>query len=257
LSSERNPGKREEREAEPDRQLAWQRARNNGLALRFGDGKAGFVETKRDLDASQGANCIRLYFVVMKANEVVVDVSMVIPRERHPKVFNTWHSLAEGTAMLLVNDHDPVPLYYQFAAEHRGGFRWEYLERGPETWRVRISKGQFADPGFTPGHRVASVEEKSTARATEPLVLDVRPIFAQGGSPCTTIDDAVASLRPGQTFVLLVPFEPAPLFGKLGAKGLRGKSELQADGSYRIEFTPGEPVPSGAAAVGGCGCGGH
>ena len=192
----------------------------------------------------------------MQTNEVVVDVSAVIPRERHPKVFNTWHSLAEGTAMLLVNDHDPVPLYYQFAAEHRGGFRWEYLERGPETWQVRISKGNFADPGFTPGQRVAPVEEKSAATAAEPLVLDVRPIFAQGGSPCTNIDDAVASLRPGQSFVLLVPFEPAPLFGKLGAKGLTGKSELQPDGSYRIEFTPGGAMVSGEVAGGTGGCGG-
>ena len=195
--------------------------------------------------------------MVVQTNEVIVDLSAVIPRERHPKVFNTWHSLADGTALLLVNDHDPVPLYYQFAAEYRGGFRWEYLERGPETWRVRISKGQFADPGFTPGQRVASVQENPAARDAEPLVLDVRPIFAQGGSPCTTIDEAVASLRPGQSFVLLVPFEPAPLFGKLGAKGLRGKSQLQADGSYRIEFTPGGPVLSGEAAAGDCGCGGH
>jgi hypothetical protein len=88
-------------------------------------------------------------------------------------------------------------------------------------------------------------------------VLDVRPIFAQGGSPCTAIDDAVASLRPGQAFVLLVPFEPAPLLGKLGAKGFTHESELQADGSYRIEFTPGGAVLAGAAAVGAGGCGGH
>jgi uncharacterized protein (DUF2249 family) len=209
------------------------------------------------LDVNQSGEAIRSYGVAMQTNEVVIDVSVVIPRERHPKVFNTWHSLAEGAAMLLVNDHDPVPLYYQFAAEYRGGFRWEYLERGPETWRVRISKGDFADPGFTPGRRVAATEEGSAAGATEPLVLDVRPIFAQGGSPCTTIDDAVASLRPGQTFVLLVPFEPAPLFGKLGARGLRGTSELQADGSYRIEFTPGGTVLSGEAAVAAGGCGGH
>jgi uncharacterized protein (DUF2249 family) len=193
----------------------------------------------------------------METHDMIVDVSVLVPRERHPRVFGAWNSLADGTAMVLVNDHDPVPLYYQFAAEHRGGFRWEYLERGPETWRVRIRKGQFTDPGFTPGPRVASVEEEPAARDVEPLVLDVRPIFAQGGSPCTTIDDAVASLRPGQTFVLLVPFEPAPLFGKLGAKGLRGKSELQADGSYRIEFTSGEPGLSVEAAEGSCGCGGH
>ncbi len=209
------------------------------------------------LDASQSGEGIRLYVVAMQTNEVVVDVSAVIPRERHPRVFNAWHSLAEGTAMVLVNDHDPVPLYYQFAAEHRGGFRWEYLERGPEIWRVRISKGHFADPGYAPGRSMAPVEEKPAAGAIEPLVLDVRPIFAQGGSPCTTIDDAVASLRPQQSFVLLVPFEPAPLFGKLGAKGLTGKSELQADGSYRIEFTPGGPVLSGEAAVGAGDCGGH
>jgi uncharacterized protein (DUF2249 family) len=211
----------------------------------------------RLLDAGQSGQGIRLYVAVMQTNEVVVDVSAVIPRERHPKVLSTWHSLADGAAMLVVNDHDPVPLYYQFAAEYRGGFRWEYLERGPETWRVRISKGQFADPGFIPGQRVAPVEAKFVAGAVEPLVLDVRPIFAQGGSPCTNIDDAVASLRPGQSFVLLVPFEPAPLFGKLGAKGLTGKSELQPDGSYRIEFTPGGPVLSGGAAVGTGGCGGH
>ena len=209
------------------------------------------------LDASQSGEGIRLYVVAMQTNEVVVDVSAVIPRERHPRVFNAWHSLAEGTAMVLVNDHDPVPLYYQFAAEHRSGFRWEYLERGPDTWRVRISKGRFADPGYAPGRSLAPVEEKSAAGAIEPLVLDVKPIFAQGGSPCTTIDDAVASLRPRQSLVLLVPFEPAPLFGKLGAKGLNGKSELQADGSYRIEFTPGGPVLSGEAAVGAGGCGGH
>ena len=77
------------------------------------------------LDASQSGEGIRSYVVAMQTNKVVVDVSAVIPRERHPKVFNAWHLLAEGTAMVLVNDHDPVPLYYQFAAEQRGGFRWE------------------------------------------------------------------------------------------------------------------------------------
>ena len=89
----------------------------------------------------------------------------------------------------------------------------------------------------------------------QPLVLDVRPIFAQGGSPCATIDEAVASLAPGQLFVLVAPFEPAPLFAKLRAKGFSHKSEPQADGSYRIEFVPGGPVLAEAAAVSGRGCG--
>jgi hypothetical protein len=72
------------------------------------------------------------------------------------------------------------------------------------------------------------VEEKPALRAVEPLVLDVRPIFAQVGSRCTTIDDAVASLTPGQAFVLLVPFEPALLFGKLEAEGFDAQIQTSA-----------------------------
>ena len=69
-----------------------------------------------------------------------VDVRTIIPRERHPLIFNTFRGLAPGEAFLLVNDHDPKPLYYQFDAEHSGDFTWEYLESGPEVWRVRIGR---------------------------------------------------------------------------------------------------------------------
>ena len=52
----------------------------------------------------------------------------------------TWQGLAAGKSFVLINDHDPKPLYYQFDAEHKGQFSWEYLESGPEVWRVRIGK---------------------------------------------------------------------------------------------------------------------
>ena len=71
-----------------------------------------------------------------------VDVRNIVPRERHPLIFNTFRELSPGDAMLLVNDHDPKPLYYQFQAELGGSFNWEYLESGPEVWRVRIGKLQ-------------------------------------------------------------------------------------------------------------------
>ena len=41
---------------------------------------------------------------------------------------------------MLVNDHDPFPLRYQFEAERPGQFGWDYLEQGPQVWRVRISR---------------------------------------------------------------------------------------------------------------------
>jgi uncharacterized protein (DUF2249 family) len=69
-----------------------------------------------------------------------VDVRTIAPRERHPLIFSTFRSLAPGAAMELVNDHDPRPLYYQFAAELPGEFAWDYLESGPDTWRVAIKR---------------------------------------------------------------------------------------------------------------------
>jgi uncharacterized protein (DUF2249 family) len=69
-----------------------------------------------------------------------VDVRTIVPRDRHPLIFGTFADLAPGEALLLVNDHDPKPLYYQFQAEYGGEFNWEYLESGPDVWRVRIGR---------------------------------------------------------------------------------------------------------------------
>lgn len=69
-----------------------------------------------------------------------IDVRTIIPRERHPLIFQTFDDLQAGQAFELVNDHDPKPLFYQFQAERPGAVDWKYLEEGPETWRVRIEK---------------------------------------------------------------------------------------------------------------------
>ena len=74
--------------------------------------------------------------------DIHLDVREIPPRERHPRIFQTFDSLQPGEAFVLANDHDPLPLYYQFAAERSGKFQWDYLEQGPELWRVRIAKAR-------------------------------------------------------------------------------------------------------------------
>lgn len=69
-----------------------------------------------------------------------LDVRTIVPRERHPRIFQTFDDLQPGEAFELVNDHAPTPLYYQFLHERPEQFEWEYLEEGPETWRVRITR---------------------------------------------------------------------------------------------------------------------
>ena len=69
-----------------------------------------------------------------------LDVRTLIPRERHPLIFSTFDKLGAGESFELVNDHDPKPLYYQLQAERPGALGWNYLEQGPEVWRVHITK---------------------------------------------------------------------------------------------------------------------
>jgi uncharacterized protein (DUF2249 family) len=69
-----------------------------------------------------------------------LDVRTMAPRDRHATIFARWKALAPGQSFTLCNDHDPKPLYYQFSALHAGEFIWEYLEEGPEVWRVRVGR---------------------------------------------------------------------------------------------------------------------
>ena len=72
--------------------------------------------------------------------DAALDVRALAPVQRHEKIFATYGALGVGTAFVLVNDHDPKPLRYQFDAQHAGHYSWDYVEAGPEIWRVRIAR---------------------------------------------------------------------------------------------------------------------
>ena len=76
----------------------------------------------------------------MANEDFELDVRTEIPKTRHELINKTFAELGLGAAFVLVNDHDPKPLFYQFQAENPGEFSWEYLEEGPEVWRVRIGR---------------------------------------------------------------------------------------------------------------------
>jgi uncharacterized protein (DUF2249 family) len=73
-----------------------------------------------------------------KLNEI--DVRSLVPAQRHATIFRLVDDLSPGAAFVLVNDHDPKPLYYQLEAEYPKQFSWTYLERGPAVWRVEIGR---------------------------------------------------------------------------------------------------------------------
>ena len=71
---------------------------------------------------------------------VEVDARKYAPKDKHSTIFKAFDDLIPGESMLLINDHDPEPLYYELKAKRAGQFEWEYLEEGPEVWKVAISK---------------------------------------------------------------------------------------------------------------------
>lgn len=80
-------------------------------------------------------------------DQKTLDVRPIPPQQKHPTILETFDELEPGDHFTLVNDHDPKPLRYQFQAERPGEMEWEYLEEGPEVWRVRLTKSEEASEG--------------------------------------------------------------------------------------------------------------
>ena len=72
--------------------------------------------------------------------ENILNVTLLEPRQKHPTIFNRFDELNEGESLIIHNDHDPKPLYYQLLGERGNIFNWEYLEQGPQWWKIKITR---------------------------------------------------------------------------------------------------------------------
>ena len=100
-----------------------------------------------------------------EGNVITLDVQNIPPRERHPKIFDTFDSLQPGDKMILINDHDPKPLKYQLEAERTGQMEWEYILSGPEEWKVYevlYAVHLIGARSFPPLHRSNHKNQKQT-----------------------------------------------------------------------------------------------
>src|SRR6516164_4324738 len=70
----------------------------------------------------------------------ILNLALLEPQQKHPTFFARFYSLQQGESLIIHNDHDPKPLYYQLMNEAGNIFTWEYLEQGPECWKIKISK---------------------------------------------------------------------------------------------------------------------
>jgi uncharacterized protein (DUF2249 family) len=71
-----------------------------------------------------------------------LDIRDLPPSQRHTKIHEAFDELDAGEELILVNDHDPQPLFYEFQAERDAfdadGYAVE--RRGPEEFVATLPK---------------------------------------------------------------------------------------------------------------------
>ena len=80
----------------------------------------------------------------------VMDVRPIPCSVKHGLIIRSWLDLPVGDHFILLNDHDPVPLYYQFCAQWPDAFTWEHLVKGPDEFRVKITKMKASGAALDP-----------------------------------------------------------------------------------------------------------
>ena len=137
--------------------------------------------------------------------ENILNVTLIEPRLKHPTIFNRFDELKPGESLILLNDHDPKPLYYQLQNTMGNIFTWEYLEQGPELFRIKITKNKVEE------------KEKETVLEKE-NILNVTLIEPKLKHP--TIFVRFDELKSGESLTIHNDHDPKPLYYQLlGERG--------------------------------------
>jgi uncharacterized protein (DUF2249 family)/quercetin dioxygenase-like cupin family protein len=113
-----------------------------GILVRLAPGRPHRLEAKEDS---------RLLVTMIKPTDAaawnaltpqgrVLDLRQTPRDRRHSTIFYAFDRLAVGESFFLVNDHDPQPLRAQMEQQRPGEMSWEYELRGPNEFRIRVSR---------------------------------------------------------------------------------------------------------------------
>lgn len=160
------------------------------------------------------------------------DVRPIPCRIKHGLIFQRWTELDVGGHFVLINDHDPVPLYYQFAGQFPGAFAWEYLPAGPDEFRVKITR-----LATSPRADAITPPPCPDSQASAGDVLDARGL--EPPEPMLRILGAAAALAAGRTLEARTDRRPVNLYPELDARNIRHSSEELADGSWITRLSRG------------------
>jgi len=143
-----------------------------------------------------------------------LDVRALTPSRRHEAIYEQLDSLAVGSTLRVVVDHDPRPLRFELEDRSPGAFAWTYVECGPERWSVEVSKQNDLSPrrameliADCQELQVAAVRlDSGTTRRFEPFKGSMALIVGNGegaiaisGARREVADGSVEILCPGES----------------------------------------------------------
>lgn len=137
---------------------------------------------------------------MLTATENIINVQELEPRLRHQTIFDVFNTLKEGEHLIIHNNHDPMPVYYQLMNLRGNIFSWEYLQKGPEWWDIKVSREIPLIP----------TEEK------EDIILNIPALEPQ--QKHAMIFHIFDQLEPGQTFIIHNDHDPKPVYYQLQAQ---------------------------------------
>lgn len=131
-----------------------------------------------------------------EAKEIIINVQELEPRLRHQTIFDTFNKLKPGESLIIHNDHDPQPVYYQLLDLRGNIFSWEYLQKGPEWWDIRVT-------------RVVPMVPQENGE----LILNVPAIEPRNKH--ATIFHIYENIHAGESFIIHNDHDPKPLYYQL------------------------------------------
>lgn len=133
------------------------------------------------------------------AKENIINVQELEPRLRHQTIFDVFNTLKEDEHLIIHNNHDPMPVYYQLMNLRGNIFSWEYLQKGPQWWDIKVTRLVPIIP---------------TERADD-IILDIPSV--EPNQKHALIFDVFGTLSSGDSFIIHNNHDPKPVYYQLQA----------------------------------------
>lgn len=72
--------------------------------------------------------------------DFLIEAQKIPATDRYAFIFKTFNNLALGESLTVVNTDDPLPSLLELTQLREHDFDHEYIEKGPEHWKVKLTK---------------------------------------------------------------------------------------------------------------------